>query len=125
MQRRKIILVSTGVIAAAVLASVVVVAMRPIVHTRQGNTEAYIRIYAEELEQHRRKVGRYPTTQEWPQVLFEPGRPGKAPWDGWGNPLQYRHPSQRSDVPFELWSYGADGKPGGDAENRDIGNWKQ
>ena len=102
-----------------------VIATRPIVHTRQGNTEAYIRIYSDMLEQHRRELGRYPTTEEWPQALYEPGRTAKAPWDGWGNPLQYRYPSQRKDVPFELWSYGADGKPGGEGDNSDIGNWKR
>ncbi len=43
--------------------------------------------------------------------------------DPWGRPYQYAHPGQHGDI--DISSYGADGKPGGDGEAADIGNWDQ
>jgi general secretion pathway protein G len=41
--------------------------------------------------------------------------------DPWGNPYLYKFPGQHG--PFDLYSLGADGKEGGEGEDRDIGNW--
>ena len=46
----------------------------------------------------------------------------KAPKDPWGRPYLYLHPGTHGDV--DVFSYGADGKPGGDGEDADIGNWE-
>ena len=67
--------------------------------------------------------GRYPTTQEGLNLLIAGGYLKSTPYDRWGRPLNYRYPSTRSEVPFELWSFGADGKEGGFGDNGDIGNW--
>lgn len=42
--------------------------------------------------------------------------------DPWGNQYQYRKPGQNG--PFDILSYGADGKSGGEGVNADIGNWQ-
>jgi len=84
------------------------------------------------LDTLRLDVGRYPTTQEGLEALRV--RPfGLDRWDGpylkkdvppdpWGSPYLYQSPGKHGA--FDLFSYGADGVQGGDAENRDIGNWE-
>lgn len=41
--------------------------------------------------------------------------------DPWGNPYQYLNPGRNNEV--DLFSFGADGRPGGEGINADIGNW--
>ncbi|MCW5893809.1 MAG: type II secretion system major pseudopilin GspG [bacterium] len=85
------------------------------------------------LDTYRLDVGRYPTTQEGLQVLVV--RPmgidrwdgpylnkGEVPMDPWGRPYQYRSPGE-GGRPYDLWSLGADGSPGGSGEARDITSW--
>ncbi len=77
---------------------------------------------------------RYPTTEQGLQALI--ARPSNGPqpvnWksggyidrlnkDPWGNPYQYASPGTRSDV--DVFSYGADGQPGGTGNDADIGSW--
>ena len=45
----------------------------------------------------------------------------KLPKDPWGNDYVYRFPGEHGD--FDIVSYGADGQPGGDGDNRDITSW--
>ena len=40
--------------------------------------------------------------------------------DLWGNPVQYRHPGAFNAAGFDLWSFGADGRPGGIGQGEDI-----
>ena len=47
----------------------------------------------------------------------------KAPKDPWNHPYLYLHPGSHGDV--DVFSYGADGKPGGEGEDADVGNWDQ
>jgi general secretion pathway protein G len=46
---------------------------------------------------------------------------GKVPKDPWGNDYVYLSPGLKGD--FDIISYGADGVPGGENENKDITNW--
>ncbi len=53
---------------------------------------------------------------------FKPGGYlDRVPVDPWKHPYLYVHPGQHGDV--DVYSLGADGKPGGDGEAKDIGNW--
>lgn len=84
------------------------------------------------LDTFRLDVGRYPTTQEGLQVLVQ--RPtGVERWDGpylnkgvpkdpWDRPYLYRSPGE-AGRPYDLYSLGADGAPGGTDNNRDITSW--
>ena len=47
---------------------------------------------------------------------------GKVPKDPWGNDFVYLSPGLKGD--FDIISYGADGVPGGEDENKDINNWE-
>ena len=76
---------------------------------------------------------RYPSTDQGLQALVsDPGENAAPNWkaggyldrvpnDPWNNPYQYRNPGQRGE--FDVWSFGADGQPGGEDVDADIGNW--
>ena len=67
---------------------------------------------------------RYPTTDEGLEILTEPSSSNpepilkKIPLDPWKNPYEYVSPG--SNEPFEIVSLGADGREGGEGENRDF-----
>ena len=64
-----------------------------------------------------------------PPALARPERyrPGgyvrRLPEDPWGQPYQYRRQSAHNGQ-FDVFSFGADGKQGGDGNDADLGNWK-
>ncbi|MEY2994558.1 MAG: Type secretion system protein precursor [Pseudomonadota bacterium] len=76
---------------------------------------------------------RFPTSEQGLQALVakpatEPV-PGnwkpyldKLPSDPWGQPYQYLNPGIKGDV--DVLSFGADGQPGGEGNNADIGSWQ-
>jgi len=84
------------------------------------------------LDTFRLDIGRYPTTQEGLQALVT--RPsGIERWDGpylnkgvpkdpWDRPYVYRSPGE-GGRPYDIYSLGADGAPGGQDQNRDITSW--
>jgi general secretion pathway protein G len=76
----------------------------------------------------------YPSTQQGLEALVQkpsgdpPARNWKAggylsrlPKDPWGNPYQYLSPGLKGEI--DLFTLGADGKPGGDGVDADVGNW--
>lgn len=86
------------------------------------------------LNLYRLDNGRYPSTEQGLQALVqkpttEPvpsnykqgGYVGKVPTDPWGNPYQFLNPGLKGEV--DVQSFGADGKPGGEGINADIGSW--
>ena len=46
----------------------------------------------------------------------------KLPNDPWGRPYQYLNPGVKGEV--DVMSLGADGQPGGEGKNADIGSWQ-
>jgi len=77
---------------------------------------------------------RYPTTEQGLQALIEKPTGGpaangwkaggyveKMPKDPWGNPYQYLSPGIKGEI--DVFSYGADGQPGGTGDDADIGSW--
>jgi general secretion pathway protein G len=87
------------------------------------------------LETYRMDNARFPTTEQGLGALITPPpdvrnyqtggylRERRIPADPWGNPYQYESPGQHNDHAFDLWSWGADGSPGGSEADADIGNW--
>lgn len=41
--------------------------------------------------------------------------------DPWENSYEYRYPGEHRN--YDIYSYGADGSPGGEGSNQDITNW--
>ena len=81
--------------------------------------------------------GVYPTTEQGLQALVESPdaenvlqnwrkggylEKGKVPKDPWGNEFIYLSPGIQGD--YDISSYGADGVPGGEDENKDINSWE-
>ena len=74
---------------------------------------------------------RYPTTQEGLAALRDrpegaekwngPYLKKEVPMDPWGHPFVYRAPGRSGG--YEILSYGADGREGGDGDNADINSW--
>ena len=64
-----------------------------------------------------------------PAGLAQPGRYRaggyikQLPDDPWGKPYEYANPGTHGG-PFDIYSLGADGQPGGEDENADIGSWQ-
>ena len=76
----------------------------------------------------------YPSTEQGLVALIEPstlepeprnfkdgGYLQQMPLDPWGREYLYLSPGENSEV--DLFSYGADGLPGGEGQNKDLGNW--
>ncbi len=76
---------------------------------------------------------RYPAAEQGLQALVVKPTTGPAPlnWkpyvdklpnDPWGRPYQYMNPGIKGEV--DVLSLGADGQPGGEGKNADIGSWQ-
>jgi general secretion pathway protein G len=76
----------------------------------------------------------YPTTEQGLVALVEPttlepqpqkfkkgGYLEELPRDPWGREYLYLSPGENGDV--DIYTLGADGLPGGEDQNADIGNW--
>jgi general secretion pathway protein G len=84
------------------------------------------------LDMYKLEVGRHPNTQEGLQALVE-APAGASNWNGpylkkktvpkdpWGTDYHYAAPGQHGA--FDLYSLGADGREGGEGEDKDIVNW--
>lgn len=85
------------------------------------------------LETMRMDIGRFPSQEEGLSLLVRPPADERLqllwrgpyldediPLDPWGNPYQYSLPGPKMQ-PFALYSYGADGRPGGEGIDADIG----
>lgn len=78
------------------------------------------------LKLYRLDHGRYPDTQEGLVALTDRTQ-GRGVYldrltdDPWGNPYQYLNPGIHGEV--DVFSYGADGRAGGDGRDADIGSW--
>ena len=86
------------------------------------------------LKLYRLDTKRYPTTEQGLQALVakpsqapvpDNWKPGgyveKLPLDPWGKPYQFLNPGLHGEI--DVFSYGADGVPGGEGFDADIGNW--
>jgi general secretion pathway protein G len=96
---------------------------------RAKSQEARIRIQhlAGQIEMYRLEVGKYPENLQ--ALVRQP--PGLDKWNGpyvkdadlkdaWGNDYRFTVPGQGKA--FDLVSLGADGKDGGEGENKDVSN---
>ena len=97
---------------------------------RAKSSEAKVRMQhlVGQIEMYKLEVGRYPENLQ--ALLKQPGGT-EGRWNGpyvkepdlkdaWGN--EYRYSAPGTSKPFDLVSLGADGRDGGDGENRDIAN---
>jgi general secretion pathway protein G len=96
-----------------------------------ANTQ--IKMIGGALQTMRLDISRWPTEAEGLSLLTtKPGGSAANGWAGpyldqavpsdpWGNPYQYA-PQASGTQAYTLYSYGADGKPGGEGQDADIGH---
>jgi general secretion pathway protein G len=92
-----------------------------------------IRVMETALTLYRLDNFRYPTTEQGLDALVSrPADPNLTNWreggyvkrvtkDPWGREYQYASPGEHGE--FDIWTLGADGQPGGEKSDVDIGNW--
>ena len=125
-----VVVVILGVLAALVVPKII---SRPdearVIAARQD-----IASLMQALKLYRLDNQRYPSTEQGLAALV--ARPTTAPlapnWKGggyiermpkdpWGNPYQYLNPGLHGEV--DVFSLGADGAPGGEGNDADVGSW--
>ena len=87
------------------------------------------------LDLYKLQVGSYPTTAQGLAALSTPPEgvaaatyqrggylKGKLPDDPWHRPYLYASPGKHGEA--DVWTYGADGKEGGEGTDADIGSWQ-
>lgn len=93
--------------------------------------EAQISMLKGALQTMRLDINRFPTNEEGLGLLLNNSSPENPNWDGpylddevpmdpWDRPYQYSTQKTKNRA-FELYSFGADGKLGGDEYDADIG----
>jgi general secretion pathway protein G len=107
---------------------------------RVNTTRAQLKQLESALAFYQMDNGRFPTTEQGLRALVEPPtiapeprsyraggylQGGKVPMDAWSNPYQYEMPGVKNGQGFDLWSFGADGQPGGSGSDADIVNWSE
>lgn len=123
------------VVIIAILAAVVIprILDRPD-QARVTAAKADIAIIMQQLKLYRLDNAAYPSTDQGLQALtVKPtttpapmnwktgGYLEKLPNDPWGRPYQYLNPGLKGEI--DIFSLGADGQPGGEGNNADIGSW--
>jgi general secretion pathway protein G len=122
----------------AVLATLVAPSIfRHVGAAKDATARTQIEMLGAALDSYRLDNGRYPTTDQglealWSRPSRDPVPPGwkgpylrkEVPADPWDRPYLYRSPGTETSMGYELLSYGADGKAGGEGEDADILSWK-
>lgn len=102
---------------------------------KDAAAKSQIEMLGAALDAYRLDNGRYPTTAQglealWEEPTAEP-RPSNwrgpylrkpVPPDPWGNPYVYVSPGEVHPNGYDLVTLGADGAPGGEGEDADISN---
>ncbi|MFW6366357.1 MAG: type II secretion system major pseudopilin GspG [Spirochaetota bacterium] len=104
---------------------------------KTAKTKQILSTLSTTLDRYNLDNGMYPSTEQGLQALLEeptteplpdnynPGgyiRGGKVPKDGWGNDIYYANPGADGND-YDLKSYGADKKEGGEGYDADISVW--
>jgi general secretion pathway protein G len=101
---------------------------------KQKATKLEIDQIGQALDLYKLEIGRYPTTQEGLQALMV-APSGVSNWNGpylkrnavpkdpWNNEYKYVSPGDQNR-PYDIISFGSDGKEGGDGDGKDITSWQ-
>jgi len=103
---------------------------------KDATAKSQIEMLGAALDAYRLDNGRYPSTEQglvalWEKPTVDPPTNWKAPYlrkpvpvDPWGRAYVYLFPGQVNTQGYDLVSYGADGKAGGEGEDADVTSWK-
>ena len=125
-----IVVVILGILAAVVIPRIV---DRPD-QARMSAAKSDIAVIMQQLKLYRLDNTFYPSTDQGLQALTvkpatnpiplnwkQGGYLERLPNDPWARPYQYLNPGIKGEI--DVFSLGADGQPGGDGPNADIGSW--
>ncbi len=125
-----IVVVILGILAAVVIPKIL---DRPD-QARQSAAKSDIAVVMQQLKLYRLDNTFYPSTEQGLQALIvkpatnpipmnwkQGGYLERLPNDPWGRPYLYLNPGVKGEI--DIMSYGADGQPGGEGNNADIGSW--
>jgi general secretion pathway protein G len=105
------------------LATVVIINVLPATDkAAKTKAKADVATLEQGVEMYRLNKLHYPSGDEGLKAVSAEGYVKRLPKDPWGNPYRYAAPG-RNGAAFEIYSYGADGREGGEGQNADIGNW--
>lgn len=105
----------------ALLASVVGINVKSHIDSgRRKKARADIAVLSDQVKLYYANNGHYPTTSDGLAVLV-PKYVEQLPPDPWGRPYQFECPGREGA--FDVISFGADGREGGEDVDRDITNW--
>ncbi len=124
-----VVLVIIGVLAALIVPNV----LERAEDARATAAKTDVNNLMQALKLYRLDNQRYPTGEQGLQALVaRPGTPpappnwkpylDKLPNDPWGRPYQYLNPGVKGEI--DVMSLGADGQPGGEGKDADIGSWQ-
>jgi general secretion pathway protein G len=124
-----VVLVILGMLAALVGPRV----MKYLGGAKSDTAHLQIEQFSSALDMYKLENGNYPTTQEGLQALVQ-APSGATNWHGpylkkdvvpkdpWGHDYHYESPGQHG--PFDIYSYGADNREGGEGEDKDLTSWQ-
>ena len=119
----------------AILAAVIVprIMGRP-EEAKRTKAQIDIKGIEEALNLYKLDNGIYPTTEQGLEALVKKpdtaplplkwkdgGYLSRTPQDPWGRPYRYLSPGEHGD--FDVYSFGADGEPGGEGKDADVQSW--
>ena len=124
-----VVLVIIGVLAALIVPNV----LSSVDDARVTAARADISNLMQSLKRYKLDNQRYPTSEQGLDALLHkptlnPVPPNwkpyldKLPADPWGGPYQYLNPGVKGEI--DVFSYGADGQPGGEGKDADLGSWQ-
>lgn len=124
-----VVIVIIGILAAAIAPNII----EKVDQARVTKAKTDIRTLETALKLYRLDNAQYPTTEQGLEALVAPpvgvnlpkyqsgGYLERSNLDPWNNEYLYLSPGQNATI--DIFSYGADGLPGGEEYDADIGNW--
>lgn len=124
-----VVLVILGLLAAVAGPQV----MKHVGGAKSSTAKLQIDEFGAALDMYKLEVGRYPNSQEGLQALSE-APAGATNWNGpylkkkavpkdpWGNDYHFVSPGQHGA--FDIFSYGADNREGGEGDDKDVVSWQ-
>jgi len=124
-----VVIVIIGVLAALIAPSVLSKVGQAKITAAQSDISSLMNA----LKMYKLDNGRYPTADQGLQALVAKPTSGtvpgnwhsyldKLPDDPWHHPYQYANPGVHGEI--DVFSFGADGQPGGEGDDADIGSWQ-
>lgn len=125
-----VVVIIIGLLAAVIVPTVI----SKVDEAKVAKTKADIQALETALTEFRLDNSKYPTSEQGLAALTaQPTDPSIKHWrpggyiqriskDPWGNDYQYVYPGTHGKE-YDLFSLGADGAPGGEGLDADIGNW--